>query len=298
MPIAARWLWRSTGGQLIFRHRVVKPRPAGTLALPGDAAALREWEDPETGAAMIHDPHAQTLTAVVGVTHPAFVLLDPGEQERRVTGWGRVLATTCRSGRIARPQVSERTLPDSGSGLAEWRTRYGNDDDSWPAVNYRELISRAGPAGERPATTISLALDIRACARQIRSAGGGMKGERTFSMTFTPVRADVAARDIRKKKVGLMSDATQRARMGQIEDAERAAEFQDVLQQESDLTAGHGVLRYTGRISVSARTEDQLEEAVSAIEQAAVQASCETRRLVGQQAQAFAVAALPLCRVV
>lgn len=64
---------------------------------------------------------------------------------------------------------------------------------------------------------------------------------RTFSMIFTPVRADVAARDIRKKKVGLMSDATQRALMGQIEDAERAAEFRDVLQQESDLTAGHGV---------------------------------------------------------
>jgi len=88
-----------------------------------------------------------------------------------------------------------------------------------------------------------------------------------------------------------------RARMGQIEDAERTAEFQDVLQQESDLTAGHGVLRYTGLIAVSARTEDKLEESVSAIEQAAVQASCETRRLVGQQAQAFAVAALPLCRV-
>ena len=405
VPIAGRWLWRATGGQLIFRHHVVKPRPAGTLALPGDAAALREWEDPETGAAMIHDPHAQTLTAVVGVTHPAFVLLDPGEQERRVNGWGRVLATACRSGRIARLQVSERTLPDSGSGLAEWWTRYGKDDDSWPAVNYRELIGRAGPASERHATTISLSLDIRACARQIRAAGGGMRGtaavlraemttfqtalraaditptgwlspgevavilrsaydpaaaqalerhgeigrslatagpvglnetwervrtdsayhavlwvsewprslvypdflrpllltsgiQRTFSMIFTPVRADVAARDIRRKKVGLMSDATQRARMGQIEEAERTAEFQDVLQQESDLTAGHGVLRYTGLIAVSARTEDKLEESVSAIEQAAVQASCETRRLVGQQAQAFAVAALPLCRVV
>ena len=37
---------------------------------------------------------------------------------------------------------------------------------------------------------------------------------------------------------------------------------------------------------------------VAAIEQAAIQASCETRRLVGQQAQAFTVAALPLCRTV
>ncbi len=85
---AARWLWRSTGGQLLYRRRIVKPRPAGTLALPGDAARLRQWLDPETGAVMVHDPHAATLTAIVGVSHPAFVLLDPAEQERRVVALG------------------------------------------------------------------------------------------------------------------------------------------------------------------------------------------------------------------
>ena len=75
VPIVARWTFRTYLGQLIYRRRVIKPRPAGTLALPGDAAPLREWEDPETGAALIHDPHAQTLTAILGVSHPAFVLL-------------------------------------------------------------------------------------------------------------------------------------------------------------------------------------------------------------------------------
>jgi len=43
---------------------------------------------------------------------------------------------------------------------------------------------------------------------------------------------------------------------------------------------------------------DDLDAAVSTIEQAAIQASCEIRRLVGQQAQAFTAAALPLCRSV
>ena len=90
----------------------------------------------------------------------------------------------------------------------------------------------------------------------------------------------------------------QRARMGQIEDAVQTAEYQDVLQQEADLTAGHGVLRVSGLISVSAPTLDELEAAVAAIEQSAIQASCETRRLVGQQAAAFTAAALPLCRTV
>ena len=105
VPVTFRWVARTQKRQTVFRRRVVKPRPAGTLALPGDAAALREWEDPETGAAMIHDPHAQTLTSVCVVQHPAFVLLDPAEQQRRVTVWGRVLAAACRSGRIARIQV-------------------------------------------------------------------------------------------------------------------------------------------------------------------------------------------------
>jgi len=404
-PIGARWLWRSAVGQLLYRRRVVKPRPAGTLALPGDAARLRQWVDPETSAVMVHDPHAATLTAIVGVSHPAFVLLDPAEQERRVVSWGRVLATACRSGRLASVQVLERTLPDSGKGLAEWWSQHGHHDDSWTSTTYGELIDRAGPAGERHASTVSISLDMKAAGRAIRAAGGGNRGaaavlrqemstmtaalraadlapsgwlepgdlavilrsaydpvvagalerhgdlgrdlatagpvaitenwssvrsdsahhcvlwisewprslvypgflapvllssgvRRTFTLQYTPMRTDEAARDIRKKKTEYISDAAQRQRIGQIEDAQQSAEYNDVLQQEADLTAGHGILRTTGLIAISAHDPDELERAVADIEQAAIQASCETRRLWGQQAQAFSAAALPLCRQV
>ena len=148
VPIVSRWMWRAARGQLTYRRRIIRPRPVGTLALPGDAAALREWSDPESGAVMIHDPHAQTLTAIVAVSHPAFALLDPGEQNRRVAGWGRVLAGACRSGRIARLQVSERTLPDSGTGLAEWWERHGIDDNSW-AASHLPRSHRARRTGRR-----------------------------------------------------------------------------------------------------------------------------------------------------
>ena len=121
---------------------------------------------------------------------------------------------------------------------------------------------------------------------------------RTFTLLYTPMRTDQAARDIRKKKTEYISDAAQRQRIGQIEDAQQSAEYNDVLQQEADLTAGHGILRTTGLIAVSAQDPDELERAVADIEQAAIQASCETRRLWGQQAQAFSAAALPLCRSV
>lgn len=400
LPVFTTWARRQATGQLEHRTRIGKPRPAGTLALPGDAARLRQWVDDETGGVMIHDPHAATLTAVIGVEHPAFMLLDADEQARRVSAWGRVLASTCRSGNVAAVQVLERTLPDSGKGLADWWTSHGTDVGSWAARTYAELIDRAGPTGERHASTISLTISLHAAARPARAAGGGLRGgaavlrqevtsltaalraadltptqmlgsgeialairtaydpavgaalerhgsvgrdlatagpvavtetwghlradssyhcvlwvsewprtlvypgflaplllapgvRRTFSVTFTPVRADVTARDLRRKKIEYLSDAAQRNRIGQIEDAAQTAEYGDVLQQEADLTAGHGVLRAVGLVVVTAPTLDELERAVAAVEQAAIQASCETRRLWGQQARAF-IAALPL----
>lgn len=403
VPITAIWAWRTTTGQRDFRRRITRPRPAGTLALPGAAASLRQWHDEETGAVMIHDPHAATLTAIIGVTHPAFTLLDPAEQQHRVTGWGRVLATTCRSGRIASLQVLERTLPDPGRGLANWWNSHGTHDDTWASKTYAELIDQAGPAGERHATTISIALDLKAAGRAIRAAGNGIRGaaavlrqemttltaalraaelspgdwlspgelalilrtaydpgvaaalerqgslgrdlatagpiaiteswgslrsdsahhavlwisewprsqvypgfltplvhttgvRRAISLHYKPIRTDLAARDLRRKKTEYISDAAQRQRIGQIEDAQQSAEYTDILQQEADLTSGHGLLRLTGLLTLSAANADELERVVAAVEQAAVQASCETRRLWGQQAQALASAALPLCR--
>ena len=106
---------------------------------------------------MVHDPHAATLTAIVGVSHPAFVLLDPAEQERRVVSWGRVLATACRSGRIASLQVMERTLPDSGKGLADWWEQHGSHDGLVGLDDVRRTRSTAParPASATPAPSRS-----------------------------------------------------------------------------------------------------------------------------------------------
>ena len=50
IPVFVWWVWKTTAGQLLYRRRVVKPRPAGTLALPGAMARLRDYDDPVTGA--------------------------------------------------------------------------------------------------------------------------------------------------------------------------------------------------------------------------------------------------------
>jgi uncharacterized protein YicC (UPF0701 family) len=57
-------------------------------------------------------------------------------------------------------------------------------------------------------------------------------------------------------------------------------------------------MRFTGLLCLTAGTKEELEAAVAQVERAAIQGSCETRRLEGQQAQAFLAAALPLARQV
>jgi hypothetical protein len=395
LPIALAWAWRLLTGQLEHRTRLDRPRPAGTLALPGRAAALRLVVDPVTGAALVHDPHAATLTVTVPVTSSAFTMLDPADQARRVAGWGRVLATVCRSGRVAALTVTERTLRGSGASLTEWWRANGSDDGSLPARIYGELIERAGPTAERHETTMALTLDLRAASRAARAAGGGLTGaaavlrqeaqtlsaalraaevapsaplgpadlavrlrtaydpttapllerhtgigrdiatagpmavseswgalrcdgawhtvlwlsqwpqtavfpgfmapllltsgvQRTLTTRYEPVRADAAARDLRRKRTGHLSDAAQRAKVGQVTDAAQTVEYDDILAQEAELAAGHGVVRATGLVTVSATDPDELEHDVAAVEQAAIQAGCETRRLWGQQTEGFA----------
>src|SRR6478735_7655833 len=130
LPTAAHFALRRTRGQTMFRARPEKPRPKGTLALPGDAARLRIITASGM-AAMVHDPHDQTLTAVGLVRHPAYVLLSPEEQERRVHCWGRTLAALANTSTGVRLQILEVTLPDAGRGITGWWDTHRVSDEGW-----------------------------------------------------------------------------------------------------------------------------------------------------------------------
>jgi hypothetical protein len=79
-PVMGHWVVRKQTKQTQYRVRPEKPRPAGTLALPGDAAALRFYIEAEGGICVIHDPHRATLSAVLRVSHPAYALLSSDAQ--------------------------------------------------------------------------------------------------------------------------------------------------------------------------------------------------------------------------
>jgi hypothetical protein len=176
-PTAAHFLVRRAQGQGAFVVRPGKPRPAGTMALPGDAAALRWLSDAATGAVMVHDPHEQTLTAVARISHPAYVLLSPDDQCRRVQGWGRALAGLAASGTCARVQILETAQPDSGRGILDWwNQQRAFHAAPWAVAQYEELMATKAPAACTHRTLIALSLDLKAAGKPIRDAGRGMAG--------------------------------------------------------------------------------------------------------------------------
>jgi hypothetical protein len=400
-PTAVQFWGRRHTGQTDYRATITRPRPAGTLALGGDGAAVRFHIDHASGAAMIHDPHRRTLTAVLSVSHPAFVLLDRDDRAQRVSRWGRVLAGLAQSGTLAALQITEATVPDPGDGLVEWYASHGSSRAGWAAQQYAALLEQARLGSSTHRTTVSIALNLKAAARAVKAAGGGVPGaatvlgqdmtaladalrqcgltvgawlgegelaaiirsayepsvtldaradpgaqlglagpvaisehwdslrhdsawstvlwvsewpridvppdflhpiifapgvRRTLSVIARPRPCEEALRQIRKEKTEAVADQAQKARVGQVADLADAHEYEDLLNRERSVIAGHTDVEFTGLITVTAPSRDLLDAGRAAVLRAAAQAACDVRPLYGHQAQGFILAALPLAR--
>jgi hypothetical protein len=119
---------------------------------------------------------------------------------------------------------------------------------------------------------------------------------RSVSLTVEPLTPAASLRQIRRAKAEHIADSAQRAKLGQVEDESVRAEQADLARREAELVAGHGDLRFTGLLTVTATTLEEVTAAGSALRSAAAQAMCEVRRLDGQHGLAHAAGALPLAR--
>ena len=176
IPLVLHWSLRVSMKQTTYRARVMAPRPAGTMALPGDAAALRFYNDPESKTCLIHDPHRQTLSAVLAISHPAYVLLAPIDQENRVSNWARVIASLAQTGTCSVLQILESTIPDPGTKVAQWYAMNATHRDDWPNAEYQALLAQSSFGSSTHRTTITITLDMKRSAPAIRGAGRGLKG--------------------------------------------------------------------------------------------------------------------------
>jgi hypothetical protein len=118
---------------------------------------------------------------------------------------------------------------------------------------------------------------------------------RAVAVTIEPISPLRAIREVESARTGDIADRELRHRMGFVETARRRRMADATSQREEELADGHAAVRFAGYITVSARTEEELERHCSEIEHAAQMARLEPLRLYGQQEESFTYT-LPLCR--
>jgi len=118
---------------------------------------------------------------------------------------------------------------------------------------------------------------------------------RTVSIVMEPVSPSRASRQVERARTADVADSELRRRGGFLSTARRSREAELVERREAELADGHASFRFSGYVTVTAPTHEQLAEACASTEQAGGQARCELRRLFGDQERGF-TSALPLCR--
>lgn len=190
IPVALRWASRAAGGE----NQYVSAAPTtgfrtqestvarAELSLPTELSGLEMLGAAYRGSSigMLRDTRAGTYTAALAVRGGSFGLREPSEQERKLDGWGAVLASLARDGSpVRRIQWVERTIPSQGDDLAahlqserDRAVPIGED----AVRSYIELIESAAPATQEHEILLALQIEHRRASREIKRLGGGIEG--------------------------------------------------------------------------------------------------------------------------
>lgn len=121
---------------------------------------------------------------------------------------------------------------------------------------------------------------------------GGVRG---FTVVHEPVPPSRSQRQVDRDSTKLASDEEHRSRSGFRVGARHRRAQAAVAEREVELVAGYAELEYAGLVTVTARTQEELDRSCAEYEQAAAQAGLELRRLDGRHDRGFACG-LPLGR--
>ncbi len=119
--------------------------------------------------------------------------------------------------------------------------------------------------------------------------------QRTLSVVMAPLPPSVGVREAEAARTAQAADEQLRARAGFLPTARRRREAEGVAQREADLSDGHAAYRYSGYLTVTARSDEELDTACGEVLHAAHQCRVDLRRLYGCQGAAF-LWALPFGR--
>jgi hypothetical protein len=118
---------------------------------------------------------------------------------------------------------------------------------------------------------------------------------RTVAVVFEPIRPERSTREVEAAITRDRADRELRHRFGQSETARQRQAQDAAARRELELAAGHGEVRFTGFVTVSGRSPDDLRRGCAEVLEHAARSRVELHRMYGQQAEAFTFT-LPLCR--
>lgn len=118
---------------------------------------------------------------------------------------------------------------------------------------------------------------------------------RRIAVIQKPVDPDKAARELSRRQLEHETNRRLRGRYGFGSGARSQREERDLQRRDEQLSNGAMEYRYSGYITATADSLDQLEADASRIDQAAHRAHLELMRLYGEQATGWQTT-LPLCR--
>ncbi|MFZ5872525.1 MAG: SCO6880 family protein, partial [Actinomycetota bacterium] len=172
LPVVGHWGIRRALAHT--RHRVrLQDLTASELELPGVGCRLRVIEATGSSAALIHDPRDSTITAMLSASGTGFALTDDATQQRRVAGWGRLLASLCQQPSVVRLQVLQRCLPGGGAPVRRWWAEHALTDAPWAARVLAELVADAEQVTDRHECLLAIA---------IRTSRSGKRGTSPASL--------------------------------------------------------------------------------------------------------------------
>jgi hypothetical protein len=117
---------------------------------------------------------------------------------------------------------------------------------------------------------------------------------RSFCMIIEPLGPRQAEREVMRERTARHVAIRMRQRTGQIVPEHEQAAAVKARAQDAERAAGHGLVRFTAYVTVTAADADRIEDACAALEADAAAARIEVRRMWFAQDAGFAVGALPL----
>lgn len=119
--------------------------------------------------------------------------------------------------------------------------------------------------------------------------------QHSMAVVMEPIPPSRAARAVESAHASHVADEELRARAGYMETARRRRQHEELVRREEELARGHAEVRFASYVTVTARSEEELEFAAGEIEQLGYDARVELRRMYGRQDEAFTYT-LPLGR--